>query len=73
MKGTILEWKNAKGENRIGLLTQGKQHTRLQAQGRAAVYLLDENYNLQKNEKGGLILAVVTMDRDRVKVIGFQD
>jgi hypothetical protein len=70
MKGTILEWNNDKGYRR-GLFVQDKQIKSLTHQGRLVVFMLDENSNLQKNEKGGNIIGIV--DKNKTKVIGFQD
>lgn len=40
-------------------------------QGRALVYMLDEDLNLEKNEKGGNVIGIVTLKDS--KCIGFQD
>lgn len=71
MRGKILEWNNDKGDKRIGLLVPDRQVKSLTSQGRGLVYMLDEDFNIKKNEKGGLELGVVTMSK--AKCIGFQD
>lgn len=70
MKGQILEWNNGKGYRR-GLLVDDKQIKSLTHQGRALVYMLDEDLNLEKNEKGGNVIGIVTLKDS--KCIGFQD
>ncbi len=70
MKGVIIEWNNGKGYRR-GLIVQEKQIKSLLHQGRNLVYLMDEDLNLEKNEKGGNIICLV--DKRNMKVIGFQD
>lgn len=45
MKGQILEWNNGQGY-RKGLLVADKQIKSLTHQGRAVVYILDEDLNL---------------------------
>ena len=70
MKGQILEWNNDKGYRR-GLLVADKQIKELTHQGRALVYMLYEDFNLQKNEKGGNVIGIV--DLKKTKLIGFQD
>ena len=70
MKGQILEWNNGKGYQR-GLLVADKQIKSLTHQGRALVYMLDEDFNLEKNEKGGNVIGIVTLKES--KCIGFQD
>ena len=70
MKGQILEWNNGKGYRR-GLLVPDKQIKSLTHQGRALVYMLDEDLNLEKNEKGGYVIGIVTLKDS--KCIGFQD
>ena len=70
MKGQILEWNNGKGYRR-GLLVADKQIKSLTHQGRALVYILDEDLNLEKNEKGGNVIGLVTLKE--TKLIGFQN
>ena len=70
MKGTILEWNNDKGYRR-GLFVPEKQIKSLTHQGRCVVLMLDEDLNLEKNEKGGNVIGIV--DQKKTKVIGFQD
>ena len=71
MKGQILEWNNGKGYRR-GLLVSGKEQPKaLTRQGRALVYMLDENLNLQKNENGSNIGHIVTLEE--TKLVGFID
>lgn len=70
MKGQILEWNNDKGYRR-GLFAADKQIKSLTRQGRIVVYMLDEDLNLQTNEKGGKIIGIVELKK--TKCIGFQD
>lgn len=70
MKGQVLEWNNGRGYQR-GLLIPSKQIKTLTNQGRALVYLLDDNLELQKNENGGNIAKIVRIKE--TKCIGFKD
>lgn len=70
MRGTILEWNNGQGYRR-GLFVPEKQIKSLTHQGRCVVLMLDEDLNLEKNEKGGNVIGIV--DQKKTKVIGFQD
>lgn len=70
MKGQILEWNNGKGYQR-GLFAADKQIKSLTHQKRGLVYLLDEDLNFKKNEKGQRILTVIELSK--CKCIGFQD
>lgn len=66
-----MEWNNGKGYQR-GLLVPDKQVKQLTKQGRALVYMLDENFDLVKNEKGGNVIGIIPNIKE-AKVIGFQD
>lgn len=70
MKGQILEFNNGQGYRR-GLMVAEKQIKSLTHQGRALVYMLDEDLNLQKNDKGGNVIGIFELKH--TKVIGFQD
>ena len=69
--GQILEWNDGKGYRRGLLAAHKEQPASLRKQGRAIVYMLDEDNNLQKNEKGGNILHIVQIDK--TKLVGFID
>jgi hypothetical protein len=69
MRGQILEWNNGKGYRR-GLMVADKQIKSLAQQGRAVVYILDENLNIKITD-GKKEVALVTLSK--TKCIGFQD
>jgi hypothetical protein len=70
MKGQIIEWNNDKGYRR-GLLVAGETPESLVKQGRALVYILDENLNIQRDNEGKQLKGVVTLKN--TILIGFQD
>lgn len=71
MKGQILEWVIIGKPFRRGLFVPGKSPKSLLNQGRALVYMLDENLNIMVDADGKQVLAVVSLKN--AKIIGFQD